>query len=415
MKILLIAENVCAFKDANGNCIWNIANELRRVGHEVHLLSTSYRTKDLKKEQIEDIFCHWLYTPWKYPAAKIKHEALRKPFSSLFRSIAKVYNKLYLSKQNKNTIVKSHEIRLWKNSIKRALCKYKFDKIIICFYPIEPVLAYCALKEQNNDLPSFWVYQLDAYVDNGEYTPTGRDARIRLLKKTFGKAEGIFTTPLLKNSLIRILPDQEKQIVPLEFPLLVEHPHNKQYEKHSDGICGVYAGSLYQEIRRPDFMLRLLSATALTNLKIYLFVTNSLHAEQVHEWKMLAKNIQVEFLKGVTFDEMMEIMDQADFLINIGNKVANQLPSKIIDYIAAGKPILNIVQVEGCPTLRYLDKYERALSISTQDNLEAAANRCRRFIESSISQEVISFSRIKKVFQDLTPEHITQTILQYIK
>lgn len=417
MKILLIAENVFFSKDANGNCVWNIAKELQCAGNEIHILSAAVTPNELRKTCMNGVFCHWYYAPWKYPMEKIRHEILKKPFLSSFRILAKLYSRYCLSRREKETLVKWKELSFWRRSIRKTLYKQNFDKVIICFYPIEPVLAYTTMQKNIVDIPPFWVYQLDAYVDNQGYAVTGRDARVKFVQLTFGKAEGIFTTPLLVKTLQEILPDKSSCIIPLEFPLLVEHPHKDSYDMllAPDKICGVFAGTLYSDIRRPDFLLKLLNSISLDNIKLYLFVSNPLSSEQVNAWKALAENIQVEFCKAIPFDEMIAVMRQADFLINIGNKASNQLPSKIVDYIATGKPILNIVQIEACPTLQYLSKYELSLSISTWDNFERAAERCRCFLESAVSERVLPFTQIKTWFQELTPEFVTKTILQYIQ
>ena len=45
---------------------------------------------------------------------------------------------------------------------------------------------------------------------------------------------------------------------------------------------------------------------------------------------------------------------QADVLLNLGNAVDNQLPSKLFDYFAAGKPVLHLCVIENDPALPYL-------------------------------------------------------------
>ena len=47
-----------------------------------------------------------------------------------------------------------------------------------------------------------------------------------------------------------------------------------------------------------------------------------------------------------------------------GNKVDNQVPSKIFDYISLGKPIINVYTSEKDPALEYLKQYPLALNIS---------------------------------------------------
>lgn len=417
MKILIIAENVFFPRDANGNCVWNIAKELQCCKNVVHILSTATCREEMEQDSIEGVFCHWHYTPWRYPIRKIKQEIIAHPAASFFHLAAKLYNKCYLSKREKDTIIKKREIFAWKTSIKKALCSQKFDKVIICFYPIEPTAAYCTLKDDGADVPPFWIYQVDAYVDNVGYAGTDRNVRVRFVQQAFGKAEGVFTTPLLENTLREILHWKDDRITALEFPLLVEHPliNTSVTLRDSNMVCGVFAGALYKNIRWPEFMLKLFNACAINNLKLCLFVSNPLDKNEVNEWKILTQNVQVEFCQSVSFNEMIAIMRQADFLINIGNKSSNQLPSKVIDYIALGKPILNIIQVKNCPSIHYLEKYPMVLNVRTWDDFDKSVERCKAFIQNVNTVDTMPFCQTQKIFEELTPQSVTKKILKCLQ
>lgn len=414
MKLLFVAENVFPFRDANGNCVWNLVKELHRCGHEVSILSTAFRPDELSQTEIEGISCFWHHTPWKYPLATTKRELTSHPLASAKRFAKKVGYRTFISKRDKETIVKKKEIPFWKTAIRETLKNHSFDRTIICFYPIEPILAYCDLKEEGGKIPPFCLYQLDAYIDNAGYSRDGRDKRVALVQRSFAQAAEIFTTPLLENQLKQVLPEKQGHISALEFPLLVEHPRcgSLKEKQESDKICGVFAGMLYPDIRRPDNVLKLLNACGLGNLKLQFYVSSSLAPAQIEAWKTMSPQIEVEFCAAIPFEKMVQVMNQADFLINIGNQAANQLPSKIIDYISTGKPILNVIQIENCPSLHYLNRYPLALNISVFQDIQTSAELCRDFIQKNAGRPPLPFGQVSKLFPELRPNAVAGLMMK---
>jgi glycosyltransferase involved in cell wall biosynthesis len=67
----------------------------------------------------------------------------------------------------------------------------------------------------------------------------------------------------------------------------------------------------------------------------------------------------------------------ADVLVNVGNESADQLPSKLVEYAAAGKPILHIARQQDA-SAEFLGGYPDALTLldagmPTPDQVQALA------------------------------------------
>ena len=86
--------------------------------------------------------------------------------------------------------------------------------------------------------------------------------------------------------------------------------------------------------------------------------------------KMKGSVDNVHFLGRKNKEEVARIYQEADILVNIGNAIDNQMPSKIFEYISTGKPILNFYKVPNCPTLKYLNNYPLALNLYEPDVLQ---------------------------------------------
>jgi hypothetical protein len=70
------------------------------------------------------------------------------------------------------------------------------------------------------------------------------------------------------------------------------------------------------------------------------------------------------FLHGlVNHDIALQAMNEADFLINIGNNTSYQLPSKVVEYASTGKPIINIVKSDKDSTINFFKKYPASLCL----------------------------------------------------
>ncbi len=56
-------------------------------------------------------------------------------------------------------------------------------------------------------------------------------------------------------------------------------------------------------------------------------------------------------------------MCRADVLVNVGNNNRFQLPSKLVDYVAASRPILNFVARPDDPSVIALRGYDAVLNV----------------------------------------------------
>ena len=93
-------------------------------------------------------------------------------------------------------------------------------------------------------------------------------------------------------------------------------------------------------------------------------------------------------------------MRAADVLVNIGNTVQNQMPSKLWEYIATGKPILGVCLTRECNTLPYLTQYpNQAIVFADEADQEPAVQRAVDFCVSKAGT-VLSWPQVSSVFPE---------------
>ena len=73
------------------------------------------------------------------------------------------------------------------------------------------------------------------------------------------------------------------------------------------------------------------------------------------------------FLNMVSRSEALKIMASSNHcLLSIGNKNAAQLPSKVIEYLSTGKPVVHFAEIGDDPVIEISKKYPNLLVISKE-------------------------------------------------
>ncbi len=123
----------------------------------------------------------------------------------------------------------------------------------------------------------------------------------------------------------------------------------------------VYAGMFYQKIRNPRFMLSTLSQ--LSNIKIDLFVGKG-ECEDIINQYVSDKISRDNFVNRDRYEDM--ICNQYDILVNVGNVSTLQAPSKMLELLSTGRPILNFYFIKDSQ-YEMIEKYPLGLNVSCDE------------------------------------------------
>lgn len=243
------------------------------------------------------------------------------------------------------------------------------------------------------------LYQLDPFYNMGDVENKKLKQKFMKILPIFSK---IYTTELLYENYmsdkdLRCYKDKTEIV---QFPKLVEMLPSKK-EKNVGKVRLLYGGTLYRRIRNPKILLELRKKLS-ENYEIMYLGKCDVEEDQrtLEESGIICKGYCSQ-------EELKKEISDADILINIGNLVKNQLGSKLIEYIATGKPILNIYQFEKCPTLKVLEKYPYKCNIMVSDTTVNGDDilKVEKFIMESRGR-TMSFSEIKELYQEYTPEYV---------
>lgn len=292
--------------------------------------------------------------------------------------------------------------------LKMATNIKQFDMVISVSNPFSSHIAASIISKTYN-IP--WIaYYFDPFFSNA----TLCESRIAVRKKREeywlrNVKTVLMTYPTDVDYQDRRVNFAEK-IIRAEMPGIrtdIYKAHNTQLKK----IECYFIGNLYSDIRNPQNTINLFS---LLEDFADLYFVGGYYGEPI-EAVSIPKN--VFFLGKKEASELDLIYERANVLVNIGNSIINQMPSKIFEYISTGKPIVNIYKDENCPTLRYLKQYELSLNIFENDIINHkldVSNKLRIFLEDN-ADKIVDINRIKKDFNDNTYKKVAETLTKYIE
>lgn len=172
------------------------------------------------------------------------------------------------------------------------------------------------------------------------------------------------------------------KIASVGFPLYVKNDvvSSSGVEFKNDEISVVYIGSLDKDNRNPQIAVTLIENISIKiNKPIVLHVWGQLWDAETNNILLKSNNVVYHGLIDNVF--VQDILQKSDCLLNISNKLTyNFLPSKIFQYFAIGKPIINIVQNNKDCSLPYFEKYKRSYNIFSYKQVEAQMDLFEQFI-----------------------------------
>lgn len=120
------------------------------------------------------------------------------------------------------------------------------------------------------------------------------------------------------------------------------------------GILIGYFGALYAPVRTPDAFLDLLEKTRRLRSDSAARLSVQVYGEIFPEFFKKLHEAPGVHLHGLrSREEAWSAMLRMDVLLHIGNSTAYQLPSKVVDYLASGKPVLHLSYVDDDPFLDF--------------------------------------------------------------
>ena len=178
--------------------------------------------------------------------------------------------------------------------------------------------------------------------------------------------------------------NQKSSLLPPVFHTKInKKTNNFNYKKTPVKVA--YFGVLTIGVRTPDNFLSFINALDMNNIEIHWYTNEDSKHMIKSVYSKSSKNF---FHDMVPRDEALDLMDnEYHALLNIGNQNPFQLPSKVIEYISTGKPIIHYSEITDDPVVGILNERSNSIIINRNTNPEQAK---KEFKEKMFSDKSVS-------------------------
>ncbi|WP_294499771.1 glycosyltransferase [uncultured Gemmiger sp.] len=294
-----------------------------------------------------------------------------------------------------------------RREIERLDAIYHFDFVTAVAAPYRAAFAL----EQAGISGKKVLWLLDPYAANRSYQAPGGWARELQLLRAVDTA--FVTRQALSDYQQGPLAPCRSKVFELAFPALVP-PQAEVLDPHrgQGPIRCVFCGTLYPELRSPEFALELFRKLDDPDLTLTMVGRGWEHFSRQAEAARQALGNRVELSGPVRPAHARTLIGQADILLNLGNTVDNQIPSKLFEYFGTGKPILHLAASRGDAALPYLERYPLALVLQQAEGSGAdVVARLAGWLHQNAGK-ALSFAQAEAIFPEFTPEAVARRFVE---
>lgn len=408
MNILFLLDNMYTYESANVVFGRNVGNYLSEVcGHNVAFLVNCEENRQNAMGKMKCIFfCSRkeknIYDRIK--TSRMEGKGIWRQFFSLFKNASNIRGLLSLLFLKISPLEK-----IYRNKLENVCKDNQFDAVVSVSAPHYTMFA---LSKANISAKKI-CYMLDPYWSNSTMRYMASLSREISLYKKIDSA--LITDLMLTDNLNSKLKKYKAKMVSLSFPGVrkIAECESSSLIFDNKNINCVFIGNLYPDIRSPEYLLELFSR--LPSKMHLFFIGGGREAFEKtffeHYQNILGKRLHFE--DAIPQMQAEQLIFQSDMLVNIGNKIKNQLPSKLLQYISSGKPILNVCKIQNCPSIKYIEKYPWAVSVLETDYLQESLMRVEEFCMNSKGKQA-SYDEIEDIFSDCTLSSVGNKIEEVI-
>jgi hypothetical protein len=413
MKILLICHDFEPMTSPRALRWSALAHQWAKDKHSVDIISAKHgegKTRTFNKN------CtlypvgpkHRMRRRYASQAAKINIHEDKKFVTSLWTIARRIYQKTWRQYYWPDSACRWYNPALRKAL--RLIRKNKYDAVITVSHPMTSHRIGLTIKNYYPNLP--WLIDIGdpfSFLETPAVNNHSRYAvRNKLLEShVLDKADSIVVTNTnCKLVYLKHFPKVDRNKVHVIPPLLsLKDILSTKPPRLNATVKWVFIGTLYRDIRNPLFLLRLFSAVQDAEQQLHCYgQANDCHAYFTEF--MDQHHSQVLLHGSCPREKVSELLSGADILVNIGNKTNFQCPSKIVEYISSGKPILHISNCESDASLEYLANYPSLLVLKNNNDvptthqieqLSAFLNHLPRKLENETIHNLISPFKIDNI------------------
>ena len=249
---------------------------------------------------------------------------------------------------------------------------------------------------------------MDPYAIDHPADPT--PAREQAL---YAGLDRIFITAVMARQLDQpgcVLAGARARTRVLEFPSLTPPPQTEP-RPQGEWLDCLFAGSLYPTLRTPHYALALFAAMNLPQTRLHFIGPGwEQYAPDTAAAARAVLGQRLTIQGPVPPEEAAARMGQADVLLHLGNDNTTQVPSKLYEYFAAGKPVLALLKRRDDPAREPLARWPLACVVYEDEGTgPAVCARVAAFLRKT-GRARLPWPRAAELFRANTPAAVAETL-----
>ena len=359
-NILILGSDFLPKPYANGVCLYNIAREYLKGGHQVFCITTQ-ESGQKEYDVIEGIHIYRVKRAW-FTTFHDKYSHGGK-ISKAFEKAVHLARNLCMAPLYPN--VAPFRSKKMYALAKKLVIEESVDTVIASFVPYETIYSLLRLKKAFGKQLFCVSYYLD-YLWENRYTSLARAyyswCCARAQKKDLRYLDRVII-PLTSRSEFENQYGVHDNVVFLELPVYVKEAGApmKELPFSKDTLNLAFIGSLNTWNRSPERLLKLLHAVRgkIPNLKLHIWGNITDTGDILTQYASIAE------YHGYTESRYIPtILKKADWVVNISNERDYHLvPSKIFQLFASGKPVLNYMFNREDVSIPYFERYKNTYTV----------------------------------------------------
>lgn len=358
MRLLFLLYDFYPNFNANSIIISNLAQAFKDSGHEIHVL-TMRASSDLKNDEVwNGIFIHRNIKTYD------KHQVIKYIRSLRWLSALRLTISILRNRLRKKEYLSSYWYFHSVSRLHSLMKAYPMDILINVCYPFEACLPVMKYMKRRKKKFHWIIYMQDPFAENYYYLSKYAKEELQAFQsKIFEMADKIIITPQsLEDGLGADQSSLSGKFKVLNLPKVMKlfiADAADDITFHHHYINCVYVGKFNRNTRNPRRLFQLFEGLAKKRIILHII------GEERSSWEdCLSGQYENILFHGTKSKEAcMNAELRANLLVNLGNSMRNQMPSKLLEYISTGKPIINLYQIPECPSLMLMDRYPISLSI----------------------------------------------------
>jgi len=201
----------------------------------------------------------------------------------------------------------------------------------------------------------------------------------------------------------------ENKIITVGVPLFVRSDFIRS-KPTGDKVTLVFIGSIDRINRNPEYLFEVLHKS---KADFQFFIYGACSCKDLIARYDTKTSGRIQYMGVIPHETVMEIMEMANFLVNICNTVSFQIPSKILEYMGTGLPIINVVKDKNDSTIEIINKYGNGINILENSTTDESVSTLDAFLKSNRGKTA-STDSMSNEFKIYDPEYTSRAILASI-